>query len=143
MPVRAPDLIPFEYGFAIPHDARAVGIARNALRTTLAAYNLHDLIDRAQLLASEMLTNAYAHSEGEAQLRWKWRPDTLRMTVCDTSPEPPDQREAREDSESGRGLHLLSVIADQWAHYLLPARLDGSVTKVVWCEIGRKPRPEW
>jgi anti-sigma regulatory factor (Ser/Thr protein kinase) len=120
MSTAAPTIAPFEYAFTVPHDARVVGVARTVLRAVLNAHGLPELLDRALLLVSEMLTNAYRHSTGEAQLLLHWAPDIFRMTVWDTSPKPPDLREPRDDSEGGRGLYLLSLVADRWAHYPLP-----------------------
>ncbi|MDT0548601.1 MULTISPECIES: hypothetical protein [Streptomyces] len=57
MPLVTPAVAPFEYCLHIPHDPRAVRVAR---------------VDRAELLASEMLTNAIVHAGGEADLRVKW-----------------------------------------------------------------------
>jgi anti-sigma regulatory factor (Ser/Thr protein kinase) len=134
-------IAPFEYCIRVPHDHRAVGVARTSLRAVLTAHHVPELIDRAELLASEMLTNALIHSDGEADLRLKWAWETLRMTVWDTSPKPPGLRAVRADSEGGRGLHLLQILADKWDHF--PLNTFGAVTKVVWCEIGRTPPAAW
>jgi anti-sigma regulatory factor (Ser/Thr protein kinase) len=139
----APSPEAFEYSIGVPHDARAVGVARTALRAALAAHGLQELIERAEPLASEMLSNAYRYTSGEAQLRLKWAREILRITVWDTCPKPPGFKDVRGDSEGGRGLHLLAVVADRWDHYPIPTGLLGAVTKVVWCEIGRKPTGAW
>lgn len=103
MPLVTPAVAPFEYCLHVPHDPRAVGVARASLRTALTAHELPELIERAELLASEMVTNAIVHAEGEADLRVKWYAERLRMTVWDTSATPPSRREIHMDSECGAG----------------------------------------
>ncbi|MDX3231259.1 hypothetical protein [Streptomyces sp. ME19-01-6] len=54
MPLVTPAVAPFEYSLHIPHDPRAVRVARASLRTALTAHELPELIDRAELLASDL-----------------------------------------------------------------------------------------
>ncbi|MEU5643190.1 ATP-binding protein [Streptomyces milbemycinicus] len=143
MPLVTPAVAPFEYCLHVPHDPRAVRVARASLRTALTTHELPELIDRAELLASEMLTNAIVHAEGEADLRLKWYAERLRMTVWDTSATPPNRRQIHPDSECGRGLQLLDLLADSWNHFPLTGELWGPVSKVVWCEISRTPPASW
>ncbi|MDX3226651.1 hypothetical protein [Streptomyces sp. ME19-01-6] len=65
------------------------------------------------------------------------------MTVWDTSPMPPGLRDVGADSEGGRGLHLLELLADSWNHFPLTGELWGPASKVVWCEISRTPPVSW
>ncbi|MEU7366365.1 ATP-binding protein [Streptomyces hygroscopicus] len=143
MPLVTPPVAPFEYCLHIPHDPRAVGVARASLRTALTAHELPELVERAELLASEMLTNAIVHAGGEADLRLKWSAETLRMTVWDSSAAPPGLRPLTAGGESGRGLHLLRLLADRWSHYPLTGDRWGPASKVVWCEISRTPPAAW
>lgn len=135
---------PFDYVLNVPHDPRAVGVARSSLRAVLSAHRLPELVDRAELLVSEMLTNAVLHTSGRAELHLRWREETLRLSVWDTSPKPPDHpHEAPDcDSEHGRGLRLLGQVADRWSHAPVLSGPFGALTKIVWCEIGRKPVSE-
>lgn len=57
-----PAIAPFEYCLQIPHDPRAVGVARASLRSTLSAHELPELIDRAELLVSELDERDRAHA---------------------------------------------------------------------------------
>lgn len=133
------DTEPFHYCFRVPHDPRAVGVARASLRAVLRAHRMPELVERAELLAGELLANAVVHGTGEPELRLRWTEGTLRLSVWDTSPVPPAFRDVDEDSEHGRGLYLLQILADRWDHFLLDARLFGAGSKVVWCEIGAHP----
>ncbi|MDJ0347073.1 ATP-binding protein [Streptomyces sp. H10-C2] len=112
-------------------------MARATVRAVLDAHELPELTDRAQLLSSEMVTNAYLYSDGEARLRLKWCWGVLRLAVWDTSPRPPRLRCAAEDAEYGRGLYLLEVCADRWGHYPIATSLFGTRSKVIWCELAK------
>ncbi|MEU2850506.1 ATP-binding protein [Streptomyces syringium] len=138
-----PAIAPFEYCLQIPHDPRAVGVARASLRSTLSAHELPELIDRAELLVSELLTNAIVHTYGPADLRLTWGRETLRMTVWDTSPKPPNALPALENHESGRGLALVHSLADRWDYFPLDKGPFGVKAKAVWCEIGRPTPTAW
>ncbi|MCT2590211.1 hypothetical protein LHJ74_09845 [Streptomyces sp. N2-109] len=52
------DVASFEYRFHLPRDPRAVGVTRTSVRASLTAHAVPELIDRAELPASELLTNA-------------------------------------------------------------------------------------
>lgn len=130
----------WEYTLYVPHDARAIGIARSTLHAVLVRHGLADLLDTAALLATELLTNAYLHSGGPASLRLRWSAGTLRLGVWDTDATPPDAggRVAGCDEESGRGLLLVKVCADKWGWYLLGDDIFGANGKYVWCELRTK-----
>ncbi|MEU4209702.1 ATP-binding protein [Streptomyces sp. NPDC026206] len=146
-PHPAPDIEPFEYRLHVPHNPRAVRVARATLRAALIAHGLGELAGRAELLAAEMLTNAITHTTGDAELRLCWSQwGVLRMTVWDTSPRPPDTRAVHAydpSSESGRGLRLLQMLADRWDSYILRRDLFDGASKAVWCEITRRVPAAW
>ncbi|NSC24002.1 SpoIIE family protein phosphatase [Streptomyces albus subsp. chlorinus] len=115
-----------------PNDPHSLHAARQALRTALRRWSLGSLCDTAELLASEMATNALLHTEGDATLTA--RPvrnggRALRIAVTDTSPASPQRRAATEQSTSGRGLMLIEELATDWG---VEPRGNG---KRVWCEI--------
>lgn len=101
--------------------------------------------DAAQLLASELVTNAInAASRGRAESALephvfdRHNPITVRMTllarsllieVWDNSPEPPTAKAAGEEAESGRGLLIVETLSKRWGYYY--PRRGGKVT---WCE---------
>lgn len=126
---------PFEYRIRVPRDPRAVGVTRASLRAALTAHRVPDLIDRAELLAGELLANALVHTDGEAELRLAWRPDVLRLSVRDDSPALPAPVAAGDDAEGGRGLHLVTLLADRWGR----CPLREGAAKEVWCEVTREP----
>ncbi|MET9858658.1 SpoIIE family protein phosphatase [Streptomyces smyrnaeus] len=117
-------------------DPRSLHAARQALRTALHRWSLGELADTAELLASEMATNALLHTEGDATLTA--RPvrnggRAVRIAVTDSSPTSPQRRAATEQSTSGRGLMLIEELATDWG---VEPRGNG---KRVWCEIPLLP----
>jgi anti-sigma regulatory factor (Ser/Thr protein kinase) len=79
------------------------------LRWDLAAYR-----DVAELLVSELVTNAYRHGRQPAALRMVRCPGGLLVEVSDSGAGMPRLAAAAPDSESGRGLRLVEALADRW-----------------------------
>ncbi|HWG92965.1 MAG TPA: SpoIIE family protein phosphatase [Mycobacteriales bacterium] len=90
---------------------------------------LEELVDTATLLASELVTNGLVHGKGGVELRLRLTRDRLVLEVEDAGHHMPRRRRAGTDEESGRGLHLVQVLADRWGARQTD---DG---KVVWAEI--------
>lgn len=131
---------PWAYTLQLPHDPRAPGIARATLRTVLAAHGLAELTPTAELLASELLTNAHLHTAGPYALRLRsTEADRLRIAVWDSDPHVPpgfggEPSAAPAEAEGGRGLHLVRACADRWGAYAFG---DGGVPqggKLLWAE---------
>jgi anti-sigma regulatory factor (Ser/Thr protein kinase) len=127
--------IPEEHRLIIPfeHELSAAGQARAAVRDPLKLWGLEDLIPATELLVSELVTNAYRYAEGAITLRLILEPDSLVCEVHDTSPALPRVLQVDNDAENGRGLHVVSQLAQRWGTRRTPAG------KVVWCE---QPVPE-
>ncbi|MFI1481327.1 ATP-binding protein [Streptomyces sp. NPDC020747] len=126
----------WEYSINLPHTPLAVGVARGALRLMLRAHGLGELIVTAELLVSELVTNAHVHAPGPSCLRVKRSEKWLRLSVWDTSGEPPRIRWAGmvAGAEGGRGLGVVEELADRWGHYSVGLSRTGG--KLVWCELG-------
>jgi hypothetical protein len=67
----------------------------------------------AELIVSELATNAVRYGTPPLRLRLI-RGETLTCEVHDTSPVTPHLRHARTVDEGGRGLFIVSQLADQW-----------------------------
>ncbi|TPQ17036.1 ATP-binding protein [Streptomyces sporangiiformans] len=134
------------YTLQLPHDPRAPGVARATLRTVLAAHDLTQLSPTAELLASELLTNAHLHTRGPYALRLCAADSgRLRIGVWDSDPTVPPVFDAvpapaEPDAEHGRGLHLVRACADAWGAYTLSAARGG---KLLWAECGSEPDCQW
>jgi anti-sigma regulatory factor (Ser/Thr protein kinase) len=126
---------PWEYSLYIPNDPRAVTICRRTLRLILTMHGLIRLVDLAELLGAELITNAVLHTKGPAALRVRWSGTVLRIGAWDTDPEPPDAAQCLTDlthDEAGRGLGLVRACADVWGWH--PLSRFGNRGKYVWCE---------
>jgi len=115
---------------------RSVPAARGLVRIILESWNLEDTADPAELIASELLTNAVRASAAAGcpvvGLRLTCRPRSLLVAVWDASPGlPVPRRDAPADALGGRGLVLVEMLADRWG--CDPA--DGG--KVVYAELAR------
>ncbi|MGW0034191.1 ATP-binding protein [Streptomyces sp. NPDC003314] len=127
----------WEYELQFPCDPRAPAIARLTLRAVLHTHGLDELVDRAELLTSELATNSVRHTRGPASVRLRWEHPVLRVSVSDTSPvfpmsfpAPPDW-----DAEHGRGLGILELVADHWGGCCLDESLFGQSGKTIWFEL--------
>lgn len=142
----APPDEPWEYTLYVPHDLRAVTIGRRTLRLILAAHGLPHLVEVAELVATELVSNALRHTKGPAALRLRWAGCVLRIGVWDGDPTPPEPPEPPPDlvsayAEEGRGLALVRTCSDGWGWYALAGAVDavdvsgGAGGKFVWCEL--------
>ncbi|MBY8889213.1 ATP-binding protein [Streptomyces sp. PTM05] len=111
-------------------DAAAVwvGRLRRIGRAKLNAWGLTALVDDAQLLISELVTNGLRHStEQQITFRLVVGTDVLVMEVDDGSPALPRLRQADSDALDGRGLLLVDAVAASWG-----VSSDGTRT---WCTL--------
>lgn len=96
-------------------DLRAVPEARHALRDLLEHWGGPGRSDTAELLATELVTNALLHTDGEAVLTAIVDPYHLHVEVRDFAPRIPKPRTPVPDSgTNGRGLLLVQSLADAW-----------------------------
>lgn len=75
-----------------------------------------DIVANAELLVSEIVTNAVRHGAGEITLRLRLDPPGIGVAVSDTSdrlpvvsPAPPPA-----DQGSGRGLLIVDAVSSDW-----------------------------
>jgi len=102
--------------------------ARLLVRRRLRRWGLPELIPTAELLASELVTNAVRYAQGAIALRLV-REGGLVCEVQDDSAALPRLRHASDEDERGRGLQVVSQLARHWGARRTPAG------KVVWCEL--------
>ncbi|MFH8934770.1 MULTISPECIES: ATP-binding protein [Streptomyces] len=124
--------------WTFPAEPGAVRTARAAVRARLTAWHLDSLGDITALLVSELVTNALRHATGPIGVRLV-RPDgpaghdgyggVLLVEVSDPLPDPPRERAARPEDESGRGLQLVASAARRWG------TRPGDNGKTVWFEL--------
>ncbi|MFC9930141.1 ATP-binding protein [Streptomyces sp. NPDC127190] len=135
------------YALRLPHDPRAVRVARVTARAILNEHGRNEVLDPVELLTSELVTNSYRHTDGPASLRLTALSDgRIRVGVWDSHPRvpapfgaPPRDRvpPAPVGAEAGRGLHLVQECADAWGGWPLgDSPLDRGAGKLLWFEVG-------
>jgi serine phosphatase RsbU (regulator of sigma subunit)/anti-sigma regulatory factor (Ser/Thr protein kinase) len=102
--------------------------ARSLIRRPLRRWGLAELLPLAELLVSELVTNAVRYAQGKIGLRLVLE-GGLVCEVTDDSAALPRLRHADDSDERGRGLQVVSQLAQRWG-----ARRAAS-GKVVWCEL--------
>ncbi|MFI6346485.1 SpoIIE family protein phosphatase [Streptomyces sp. NPDC050560] len=112
----------------LPREAQSVGRARELARARLLEWDLDPLADTAELLVSELVTNALRYGEGEIRLRLLLD-RTLVCEVWDAGLVQPRRRRARDTDEGGRGLQLVGLLSAAWGSRRTPAG------KTVWFEM--------
>jgi len=98
------------------------------------------VIDEAVLCVSELATNAVMHTAsgdgGKFEVIVQRWPSLARVSVCDQgSAGTPTARPLDLVAESGRGLRLVAMIADNWG------QSGDSAGRAVWFELGWEPLP--
>ncbi len=114
-----------------PSSARA---SRRFVRTHLAEGTDADgWLDTAELLVSELVTNALLHARTSIGLAVNVFVDAVRVEVSDASPVLPVRSSPQETSTTGRGLEVVELLADD-------SGVGASSTgKVLWFSLGPAP----
>jgi anti-sigma regulatory factor (Ser/Thr protein kinase) len=117
--------------------ASAVPCARLHARHLLWEWGLKELMEVAELVVSELVTNAVQASGGTGEGGtavpvvglWLVTDDVqVLVQVSDASLRPPQPAEPGADAESGRGLLLVETLTADWGWCAVPGRPG----KVVW-----------
>ena len=103
--------------------------ARTMIRECLARHGREDLVETAELLVSEIVTNALVHAGTTIEVAFSFVGGGLRVEVTDGSPHEPARRGYGPSAGTGRGLMLLEDMVDAWG--VTPRDLG----KTVWFQI--------
>jgi anti-sigma regulatory factor (Ser/Thr protein kinase) len=117
----------------LPPDRAAAAKARHFVGETMRAWDCDDVIPDAELLVSELVTNAVLHARSASRVTIERQGATLRISVFDTSPTRPRLRNYGPEAVTGRGLLLVDRISDRWGVEQVPTG------KTVWFEIDASP----
>jgi anti-sigma regulatory factor (Ser/Thr protein kinase)/anti-anti-sigma regulatory factor len=148
--VRIPDTVPLAAGVAsayalldqrplrvrrhrdLPAHPRAAAGARMLVREASAAWSLPPEVgETAELVASELVSNAVDHAHTPSRLTLTYIGALLYIAVRDYCPCPAPVRPRLQELGAfrGRGLHLVAVLAKAWSVDWHP---DG---KTVWASL--------
>ncbi|MFF1637623.1 SpoIIE family protein phosphatase [Streptomyces sp. NPDC058251] len=111
----------------VPRDPAAVAGMRDAVSRKLDEWGLTELGFTTELVLSELITNAIRYASEPIHVRLI-RDRTLICEVADGSSTSPHLRYAATMDEGGRGLFLVSQIAERWGTRYTPQG------KVIWAE---------
>ncbi len=68
----------------------------------------------AELLASELVTNAVTHGRGDVRVVMEYDDRGLAVTVSDDEPAVPEVASPAGAAVGGRGLRLVEVLSSDW-----------------------------
>ncbi|MFE3936078.1 ATP-binding protein [Streptomyces goshikiensis] len=92
-----------------------VAQARSTTAAVLRQWALPDApAGDAQLVVSELVTNAINHGSGAVRLRVRYSNHQLRIEVTDGSNTPAKRRHAGASDPGGRGLLLVAHVSHRW-----------------------------
>ncbi|MFD5570507.1 ATP-binding protein [Streptomyces cadmiisoli] len=97
-------------------EAESVPDVRRLVRATLNHWKLEDIVGTAELIASELASNAVRHAQFESfrvTLR-RLSDDRVQVAVIDRSRILPKLADPTDDKDHGRGLAIVEALSQQW-----------------------------
>jgi hypothetical protein len=133
----AAGLLPAPYRFdeRLRPGPPAVVDARHMVADACRVWELPLVVRDAELVVTELVSNAIRHGVGDVYLSVSRRRHFLHAAVHDANPALPRRREPDPDRESGRGLVILDAVTAGWGS--TPA----DPGKIVWATIRLRDIP--
>ncbi|MFE3162466.1 ATP-binding protein [Streptomyces sp. NPDC059224] len=125
----------WDASWPLRRELTSAGQARRLVTAQLGAWDVSDLADTAELLVSELVTNALRHTRGPLRLNLQLRHSRLLCEVEDTESSSPARGAAGTDAENGRGIELLDLLAGAWGS------VRTATGKTIWFELRAEGRP--
>jgi anti-anti-sigma regulatory factor len=107
----------------------AAALSRATIAAACGAWRLAHMADRAQLIVTELVSNAIVHARTEMKLQVVLRDPYLHIALADGSRRAPRRLPGGGRAFGGRGLILVETLSAGWGS--TPTR-DG---KVVWATL--------
>src|SRR4051812_29094706 len=111
-----------EFSRTLRHTPASVPLGRRLVRAWLRLTPRSYETDIVVLLTSELLDNAVAHTNGDIILEFAEAGPNLRVSVIDEAPHHMPglvQIDVEKLDDHGRGLRLVSALANRWGAGLL------------------------
>ncbi|MBO1330548.1 ATP-binding protein [Streptomyces sp. VRA16 Mangrove soil] len=100
--------------YLMPQGSGAPRLARRLTRSFLAGRPDSATAD-AELVVSELVTNATKASAGRCRMSLRLDAGELTVAVHDDGPGVPRLKTASQSAESGRGITLVRALASRWS----------------------------
>lgn len=113
--------------------SRTSARAREFVRGTCAEWRVPELVEDAELIATEFVENTLRHTDSVPRLRLELRRGRLSVEVADESSRPAVVREGLDLTETGLGLRMVAKVAKTWGSSR--CRSGG---KTVWAVLARR-----
>jgi anti-sigma regulatory factor (Ser/Thr protein kinase) len=114
----------------------SIQASRQFVTRTLSEWGYVDRLDEIELCVSELATNALLHGVPPGRLfrvRIEAAEEEVRIEVRDSGPGRPISQAPHPDSEHGRGLLLVTELADSWGN------IEHIAGKTVWFTVKSTP----
>ncbi len=119
---------PLQSSLELAAQPAAVPLARSHTRQVLAKWDVDGLTDPAELIVSELVTNAIRSATTSVTLGLASDRRRIQIRVRDDDPDRPALSRAEPDAEGGRGLLLVACLSVAWG----TVDLSGGSSKAVW-----------
>ncbi|MGP3953879.1 ATP-binding SpoIIE family protein phosphatase [Streptomyces sp. 7N604] len=123
------------------HDLQSVKGVRDFVHEHLRHWGWEEVSYEAELMATELVTNALIHADSDVDVRLRELPDLIRVEVRDWDPRPPMPApitlfgDVDSEAEHGRGLVIVEALASGWGNS------PSGRGKAVWFEMSRAAEP--
>jgi hypothetical protein len=126
-------------------DASRIRAARECTLSTLQGWGVAERREDVAVVVSELLTNALLHAlpaAGQARTGWPVRLGLLQSGHCvicavaDPSRVAPVLQQPEHFGETGRGLHVIAALSDQWG-----CTIPTDIGKVLWAMFSTRLAP--
>lgn len=121
----------------LPRAPIAASLARRQLAGALPDLPTQ-VVQEAQLLTSELVTNALMHGQGLITMSIVRDEQSLTVRIADEASEGPVVREHDLGAQAGRGLRLVEELTTRWGTEPV---VGGHGGKVVWFSMGTTSPP--
>jgi len=117
----------------LPADVASARKARRFVADFAARTGRAEVVELAELLVSELVTNAVDHAGTPVEIECRSTEAGLRVSVSDGSSRLPAARRPDPWAERGRGLMLVDTLASRWG-----AEASPGSGKAVWFELAQR-----
>jgi anti-sigma regulatory factor (Ser/Thr protein kinase) len=103
--------------FMLPSSPYSAQMARFYCRAALRYHGLGEFVNDAEIVISELATNAIMHAGGPSigvEVTYLRDFVAVSVIVTDASPNPPVMRSPTGEAEHWRGLHIVQALSARW-----------------------------